>query len=82
VAAGKCVLASDVAGIRDQLQNFETHLFAPGDYEMLSAKLLDYLALDDTELEQLGSVFSNHITTNYTIEKEVRLHEEFYAKWI
>ncbi len=78
MAAGKCVLASDVAGVRDQLQDFKTHLFAPGDDAMLSAKLMEYLALTDAELEQLGYRFRNHVTNNYTIEKEVKVHEQFY----
>ncbi|MBX2955236.1 MAG: glycosyltransferase [Cyclobacteriaceae bacterium] len=78
MAAGKCVLASDVAGVRDQLQDFKTHLFVPGDDAMLSAKLMEYLALTDAELEQLGYRFRNHVTNNYTIEKEVKVHEQFY----
>jgi glycosyltransferase involved in cell wall biosynthesis len=78
MAAGKYVLASDVAGVRDQLRNFSAHLFEPGNNEMLANKLLACLALSDYELRHFGKEFRNHIVNNYTIEGEVSLHEQLY----
>jgi len=79
MAAGKCVLVSDVAGSRDQLQNFKDHLFQPGAYEGLTKKLLQYLALDDAKITELGSALKSNVIRNYTIEQEVARHEQFYC---
>lgn len=78
MAAGKCVLASDVAGIRDQLQNFRYHLFEPGNEKVLCAKLSEFLSFDNSELCELGSRLKENVLNNYAIEKEVARHEQFY----
>lgn len=78
MAAGTCVLASDVAGIRDQLQNFPDHLFTPGDHAVLARKLSHYLDLPN--ISELGLDLKKNVQEHYTIEMEVASHEQLYLK--
>lgn len=78
MAAGKCVLASDVAGVRDQLQDFREHLFEPGNEKELCAKLSEFLRFENSALSELGLRLKENVQNNYTIEKEVAHHEQFY----
>lgn len=79
MSAGKCVLASDVPGIRDQLSNFSDLLFEPGNADLLSKKIANLLKMAATDREALGKKLRAEVTSRFTIEQEVNKHESFYA---
>lgn len=82
MASGVPVLASNVAGIRDQLSSIPDQLFRPGDADELTGKLKILLNQPENDKEGLINAQLNIIKAKYTIEKEVANHQEFYLKVI
>lgn len=80
MAAGTPVIASDVAGIRDQLAPFPDQLFQPGNAETLSEKLLNILRLTPADRKQIGQQQIDRVLQEYTLEKEVERHVSVYRK--
>jgi glycosyltransferase involved in cell wall biosynthesis len=78
MAMGKYVLASDVAGIRDQLRNLRSHLFPAGNADVLAKALKDALLLTSNQRSETGKVLRHEVVEHYSIEKEVQAHEVFY----
>lgn len=80
MAKGVPVLASNVAGIRDQLSNFPESLFEPGNADVLSKKLAQLLRKPEKEQTVLGQQLRQEVLSRFTLEREVRDHESFYNK--
>lgn len=82
MSMGKYVLASEIAGIRDQLKNYPSHLFPPGDRNALREALQKALALGKDERKTIGQALRQEVINHFTIEREVRDHETFYETLI
>lgn len=80
MAAGVPVLASDVAGIRDQLSNFPGLLFEPGNAGMLTEKLALLLKKTKEEREETGRQLRQEVLARFTLALEVECHESFYKQ--
>lgn len=78
MAMEKYVLASDLAGPREQLKNFPSLLFKPGDADALASLLDKTLSLDKNELADTGKRLRQEVIDRFTIEREVENHEKFY----
>jgi glycosyltransferase involved in cell wall biosynthesis len=79
MAAGTCVLAGNVAGIRDQLSQIPDHLFEPGNSRALTRKIRKVLDMDKTAYQKTTDLQRKIIQENHTIEQEVSRHENFYT---
>lgn len=80
MACGLPVLASDVAGIRDQLKNFPELLFESGDSLQLAKKLTSLVSKTGEERMNLGEQLRQEVLVRFTIEREVDLHQAFYKQ--
>ena len=78
MASGSFSLASNVAGIRDQLSNLPDQLFVPGDSQELASKLKKYLSCSQEQLKSLTDQQLREVKNRFTIEREVNDHENFY----
>lgn len=75
---GKVVIGSHVPGIKDQLDSFPFHLFAPKDSNELALKIDSFMKMDKEVLYEKGLQFHKLVNKNYSIETEVGRHELFY----
>lgn len=80
MSSAKFIIASRVSGIKDILASFKDHMFEPGSVDELVAKLRSSLEKPIDELRKEGQILREEILKNFTIEKEVQKHEEFYQK--
>lgn len=80
MAGGTAVIASDVAGIRDQLKDLPGQLFEPGNATQIAEKLVDILSLSEAARKQIIDKQLKIIRDDFTIEIEVARHEAFYKK--
>jgi glycosyltransferase involved in cell wall biosynthesis len=78
MANGKVVIGSAISGIKDQLQNFQNHLFQPGSSEDLKHKLEVYFENSKEENVHLGKQFIDEVSLYYSINDEVIKHESVY----
>ena len=78
MASGVVVLASNVPGIRDQLVHFPELMFATGNTESLIQKLQVWMQKDEGERHAVGLSLRREVEARFSIEREVRDHEEFY----
>lgn len=78
MANSKYVIGSNVPGIRDQLRDFPDSLFVAGDRTDLAEKLRKLFLNDSSMNIELGQLFYQHVCKNYTIEREIGLHEQVY----
>jgi glycosyltransferase involved in cell wall biosynthesis len=78
MACGVPVLASNVAGIRDQLNSCKELLFKPGDADALSKLLTDLFQKTTQESETLGRHLRTEVLRHLTIDTEVSRHSDFY----
>ncbi len=78
MASGLPVLASNIPGIRDQLVHFLGLMFRPGHVEELAAKLSEWMAKDASQRRELGRQLRREVEAHFSIEREVRDHEQFY----
>jgi glycosyltransferase involved in cell wall biosynthesis len=81
IANGKVVIGSNVPGISDQLEDFPLHLFKPNEQGELAEKLIFFMNKSKLELSEIGMQCKERVLENYTIEKEVLRHEEFYKSF-
>tara|TARA_B100000131_G_scaffold322779_1_gene378031 strand:+ start:47 stop:1150 length:1104 start_codon:yes stop_codon:yes gene_type:complete len=77
LASGLDVIASDVPGIRDVLNNFPFNLFQPGDSTELSKKIFKLI---NNNSFKINSSLLSHVRKNYNIGVEARKHEKIYEK--
>ena len=80
MANSKVVLGSAVSGITDQLKHVPNHLFEPENAQALAQKLEHFMQNDTYTNQILGQSFLKHAKANYSIEREVRQHEEAYLE--
>lgn len=78
MATGVCVIGSKVPGIKDQLKNFENHLFEANNALDLQKKLTQFMALPHQKLKKIGEQFKNHASKQYTIAIEINKHQAVY----
>ena len=78
MAMEKYVLASDLAGPKDQLKNFPSYLFPSGNVAALTDAIDKALAIDKSERARAGKALRQEVIDRFTIEREVRDHENFY----
>jgi glycosyltransferase involved in cell wall biosynthesis len=78
MACGKVVLASNVAGIRDQLNEVSDLLFEPGNSKELAEKICTILNLSKQEIDSLGKRLITTVHEKLSLNREVRAHESFY----
>ncbi len=78
MASGRIVLASDIAGISDQLDNFQELMFEAGNVDQLKAKMKWVLEMNTDDLSAYKSRLLEEVNLNFTIEKEIARHEELY----
>ena len=74
------VIASNIPGSRDILEDFQDHLFEPGNHEALSKKIESILSLDKYQISVLGNSMRDHIEKNFDIRYEVNKTERLYKK--
>jgi glycosyltransferase involved in cell wall biosynthesis len=80
MASGTYVLASNVAGIRDQLSEIPEQLFTPADSNDIAIKLEKALNLSDDAFKKVEHKQLEIIKSKYTLNIEVKKHEDFYKK--
>ncbi len=73
------VLASDVAGIRDQLHEFPEFLFEADNHNNLAGKLSYLLAKSADERLVMGEQLRDMVLKKFTIQHEVEEHQVFYS---
>jgi glycosyltransferase involved in cell wall biosynthesis len=80
MAMRKPLIASDIGGHRELIQNGQTGLlFKPGDVRAL-ARAIEQL-LDDTELrERLGQQGDAWVRQHHTWEKTTSIYSEIYSR--
>ena len=78
MASGEAVIASAIPGIKDQLANFPDLMFEAGNAVELKTKLEHLLNLNNADMQDLQKRLVAEIQANFTIEKEIRRHEELY----
>ena len=80
MAAGVCVLGSDLPGIKDQLQDFSEHLIEAGNIEKWRDVLMRFGNMTREELKQKGDLFTDHVHKKFTLTHEVNKTERLYLK--
>ncbi len=78
MSMGLYVLGSNIPGIKDQLSEFPQFLFEAGNIEELKQKLVHAISLDVDERRKVGLYLTEHVSSHYKIEQEVKRHEEVY----
>jgi len=80
MANDKVVLASDISGIRDQLNTFPSHLFSAGDISGLAAKLTFWMEQSVESNRVLGKRFGQHVSQHYSTATIAAKYEGFYRR--
>jgi glycosyltransferase involved in cell wall biosynthesis len=80
MASGVPVLASNIAGIRDQLADLKNNLFEPGDSDELAGKLKYMLESPQEMTQGIINKQLNIIKNKYNLQLEVTAHQELYLK--
>lgn len=82
MANSKAVLGSKVPGIKDQLKDFPDFLFASKNELELAEKLSVLMDKDSNKLQDMGNKFFTLVSNNYSIETEIKNHEDLYLKLV
>ena len=80
MSMGLYVLGSKIPGIKDQLSNFPELMFEAGNVQELSGKMEMVFNLSQIELKTWSAILTEHVLNNYSIEKEVKNHQEIYDR--
>lgn len=80
MANSKLVIGSNVPGIKDQLENFQEHVFQSKNTDDLAEKLSSFFNYKKEEIERIGAIFKEFVSKNYSIESEVKRHEKVYIE--
>lgn len=80
MANEKVVLASNISGIRDQLNTYPAHLFPAGDIDDLASKLGVWMGESRENNRVLGRRFAEHVRQHYSTAVIAAKYEEFYTK--
>ncbi len=82
MASGVITLGSRIPGIRDQLAGFEELMFEAGNARELAEKIKWVMELSGSERNKITKRLMKNVTDNYTIEREVKDHENMYMSLI
>ncbi len=75
---GKVVIGSAIPGINDQLKKYPNHLFEAGSAIDLQNKLAFFMKNSIDENRNIGLEFERLVKSDFTIENEIKKHEELY----
>lgn len=75
---GKVVIGSKVPGIKDQLSSFSNHLFEAGNSSDLKEKMANFMKNSKDKNQEIGKIFEDFANKNFTIEQEIKKHEQLY----
>lgn len=78
MANGKVVIGSKVPGIKDQLHSFSNHLFEAGNSNDLKEKIKFFMTNSKEENQEIGKIFEDFVNKNFSIEQEIKKHEQLY----
>jgi glycosyltransferase involved in cell wall biosynthesis len=78
MANGKVVLGSAIPGINDQLKSYPNHRFEAGNAIDLQNKLSFFMKNSIDENKKIGYDFQQLVKSNFTIETEIKKHQELY----
>ncbi|MBO3699082.1 glycosyltransferase [Roseivirga sp. E12] len=78
MANGKVVLGSSIAGIKDQLADFQENMFQAGDVNHLEERLHTFMQQSTEENQNIGQQFRQFVKEQFPIDLEVKRHESFY----
>ncbi len=80
MAMAKPIVASDINGIREQIENRRTGLLVPpGDPQAL-AKAINQMLKDRNKARKMGIEARKRVDEMYDIKRQVALHEEVYKE--
>ena len=82
MANSKAVLGANVPGIKDQLAQYPENVFEAENIDSLKEKLEALMNSSVEENQRLGREFQKHAEENYSLEKEIKLHELLYESII
>ncbi|MBR9859436.1 glycosyltransferase [bacterium] len=80
MSSGLPVIASDIAGIRDQLVDLPNQMVEPGNVDELVQKLESLLSHDNAERKKVIEKQYEVLYTKFSIEREMKDHADFYLK--
>ena len=78
MASGVLVIASDVAGIRDQLRDLPDQLSEPANSNSIFNKIDKFFQLNQQEIGVIISKQTEIVQNNFTINREVKNHQTVY----
>ena len=82
MASGLIVLGSEVAGIKDQLKDFQERLFQPSMPEDLAQKMAPFLKNSIEQNKKLGEEMKQLSITRFSIQNEIQKHLDVYEKYV
>lgn len=80
MACGLTVIGSRIAGIKDQLKDFDELLFNPDVPNELTLLLKLYFDKSSRELGSIGKELQAYVREHYPIQLEVEKHEQLYLE--
>jgi glycosyltransferase involved in cell wall biosynthesis len=80
MASGCVVLASKVAGNKDQLRFLSGQLFNPENPHCLVDKIKEYLSKPDDEISEIIKKQKDIVNKYYGLRDEIEKHEQFYLE--
>ena len=69
---------AQVPGIKDQLHSFSNHLFEAGNSNDLKEKIKFFMTNSKEENQEIGKIFEDFVNKNFSIEQEIKKHEQLY----
>ncbi|WP_283641678.1 glycosyltransferase family 4 protein [Mesonia mobilis] len=82
MSLGVPVLGSKTSGIKYILEDYQEHLFKPGDIKDLGIKIIHVKSKSNSEREKIGLEFRKFCKKNFSIEKFIEEHEDLYQKLV
>lgn len=80
MASGVPVITTDTPGNRDQVRGFPEQMIPPADPDAIGEALLKMLSMDERAREKVIESQLEMVRHNYSLEEEVRGHEELYKR--
>lgn len=82
MANSKVVIGSKVPGIKDQLHLYSNHLFEAGNSNDLKERMKNFMNNSKETNQEIGKVFQDFVNKNFSIEQEIKKHEQLYLSMI
>jgi glycosyltransferase involved in cell wall biosynthesis len=80
MASGVPVITTDTPGNRDQVKGFPEQMIPPSDPDSIGVALLRMLMLDPRTRQNVVDRQLGNVRLNYSLEQEVKRHEELYTR--